>query len=181
MDWFIFATGPSFRRRDAELLKGAGYSVAVNNAVFYTPWADCLYACDRKWWEYYDDGLTWYKGRRVSYQAYADNQVFKKSPLFRNHGGNSGHQALQFAAASGASRVCLLGFDQKHTGGVKHCHSDHPADLGNAQNIDHYPRFMDATAGDLERLGVEVFNLSRDTALTCFRRMTPEDYVERYL
>jgi hypothetical protein len=36
---------------------------------------------------------------------------------------------------------------------------------------------MERTAKDIERMGVEVVNLSRETALTCFPRMTVEQWL----
>jgi len=177
MWWFIFATGPSFRRTDAELFRGLGKSIAVNNAVFYAPWSDCLYACDLKWWQYYSDGLSWYKGERWSHQHYKENRSFTGDCQFASFGGNSGHQALQMAAVKGAKKICLLGFDQQFTGGIKHCHDDHPDRLGNAPQIDHYPGYMEKTGRDLKRMGVEVVNCTRETALTMFPRMTPEQFI----
>lgn len=175
--WFIFATGPSFKRDDALQLKGHGITIAVNNAVFYAPWADYLYAGDEKWWQYHEESISWFKGQRVTHQAFSDNHVFKGCEQFKRFGGNSGHQAIQFAASIGARRIALLGFDQQFTNGQKHCHGDHPDELGNATTIENYPRFMEQTARDLEALDIEVINLTRETALTCFERVSVEDFV----
>lgn len=180
MWWFIFATGPSFRRVDAELFRDKGKAIAVNNAVFYTPWADMLYACDHKWWQYYSEGLSWYKGERWSHQQYANNRRFTGPLQFRQFGGNSGHQAVQIATILGAKKIALLGFDQQYTNGIKHCHGDHPDDLGNASRVDHWPQYLETTSKDLKGMGVEVINLSRQTALRCFPRMTPEEFLCEY-
>jgi len=85
-------------------------------------------------------------------------------------GGNSGYQAINLAYMLGAERIILLGFDMQKTGGKAHWHGDHIAGLGNAENVSGWVKNFDALAKDLELLGVEVINCSRETALKCFKR-----------
>jgi hypothetical protein len=94
--------------------------------------------------------------------------------------------AIQYAVDVGAKNILLLGFDQQKTGGRAHCHVDHPkmdeggrrTNMANAGGIMSWPRMMNQTSMDLKKLGVNVINLSRETALRCFPRMTPEKFLE---
>lgn len=83
--------------------------------------------------------------------------------------GNSGAGCVALAAAWGASKIIMLGYDCQRTNGMAHWHGDHPKGLGNAGAI---PRW----AGQFEGLRrkwadkSDIVNCSRHTALTCFRR-----------
>lgn len=177
--WFIFAPGPSFLRVDAEKLQW-GKTIAVNNAVFYCPWADYLYACDEKWWRVYESKVKFFKGRRFSYQRSVGVERFYRPAHFPTLGGNSGVQAIQLAYSEGGRNIAILGFDHQHTDGKKHCHKDHPKPLGNAGSVERWPEAMDRTYAVLKRKGVTLINLSRETAIESVPRMTVEDFVEQY-
>lgn len=92
-----------------------------------------------------------------------------------NHGLNSGYQAINLAYHTGAKRIILLGYDMQHTGGKSHWHGDHPKSLSNAQGIHNWRHRFIALAGDLKRMGVQVYNCSTDTALKCFERADVRD------
>ena len=101
-------------------------------------------------------------------------------------GGNSGHMAIQYAVDQGAKNIALLGFDQSKTGGKAHFHPDHPkaakdgrrTNMANAGGIAAWPRLMAKTSVDLQKRHINVINLSRETRLTCFPRMTVEKFLE---
>lgn len=90
-------------------------------------------------------------------------------------GSNSGYQVINLAAQFGARRIILLGYDFKRTGGKSHWHGDHPRPLGNLGNLRMWCEHMGLLARDLAAAGIDVVNASRETALTCFRRMPLED------
>ncbi len=183
--WLIVASGPSLLRADVDLLRGIGHSVAVNCAVFFAPWAEYVFAADSVWWRHYGPKIEWFKGNRVSRTHRGPGVELWRGKWART-GGNSGHMAVQYAADQGAKKICLLGFDQMKTDGKAHFHGDHPkmdgsgkrTNMANAGGIQSWPRMMDRTAMDLRGMGVEVVNLSRRTALRCFPRMTPEQFLE---
>ena len=182
--WAVcIAAGPSLTRADCDALRGFGHTIAVNCAVFFAPWADEWYAADTQFWNYYGSKGAWFKGHRVSRTRHALVAEQWRGKGWPRTGGNSGHQALQRAVESGYDHVALIGYDHQHTGGKVHFHGDHPRKnrvrLGNAPSVHHWVKQMDRTAIDLERRGVEVVNLSRDTALTCFPRMTVEELLEK--
>jgi len=184
--WVIIASGPSLTRADCDALRGIGTTIAVNRAVFFTPWADYLYGGDASFWKVYGPKTAWFKGDRVTPEKYLSTRQFNGDHRFKNFGGNSGHQAMQYAVSQGARRVALIGFDHKHTDGRKHCHEDYPRQVkvgseivsfGNAECTDFWVKVMNSSAQDAKAMGVEIVNLSRETALTCFERVTVEDFV----
>jgi hypothetical protein len=183
--WIIIAPGPSLCRCDTMALRGHGRTVAVSCAVFFAPWADVLYAADGAWWRYYGPKLEWYRGKRVS-RSYQSKTIQRfRGKGWARTGGNSGHMAIQYAVDNGAKHIALIGFDQQKTNGKAHVHADHPTfekarvRLSNASGIRAWPAAMVATARDIKQRGVEVVNLSRETALTCFPRVTVEQFLER--
>lgn len=170
-------------RSDLDALRGKCRTVAVNCAVFFAPWADVLYASDRSWWKYYGPKVQWFKGIRISRNMKAPGVQPWKGKGWKRTGGNSGHLAIQYAVDQGGRNLAIIGFDHQKTNGKAHCHEDHPqrpiagVQLGNVDGIHNWPKAMDATAQDLKHMGVKVVNLSRETALTCFPRMTVEEFL----
>jgi hypothetical protein len=90
------------------------------------------------------------------------------------NGGNSGHGAVGLAHQFGAARILLLGYDLQRTGGRSHWHGDHPGSLGNPPHMGIWIERFGALAADARALGLDIINCSRQTALTCFRRMPLE-------
>lgn len=85
-------------------------------------------------------------------------------------GGNSGYQAMNLAYLMNASRIYLLGYDMQKIGCLSHWHGDHPRCMPSRQAFDSWVLQFDALASDLKAEGVQVVNLSRETALSCFDR-----------
>lgn len=185
--WVLIASGPSMRRQDADALRFVGKnSIAINCAVFFTPWVGNLYAVDAIWWRMYGQKTRWFRGERYSmFKQHTGIRVNQWRPQgWARTGGNSGHQAVQLAVSLGAKRIALLGYDHQHTEGRKHCHPDHPETgpirMGNAKNVHHWVQQMNRTALELKNREIEVINLSRETALKCFPRVSVEQFVAEY-
>lgn len=190
-DWaVVIASGPSLTREDCDLVRGVGFTIAINNAVLLAPWADELFAGDRPWWRIYGPRINWFKGHRVSKTFRHPNVELWRPKGWRRTGGNSGHMGIQRAVDLGRRNIAILGFDMQvptdgENKGRVHFHGDHPKQigetntkLGNATSVATWPRLMADTAIDLKNRGVRVINLSRETALTCFPRMSIEDFLE---
>lgn len=91
-------------------------------------------------------------------------------PIGVRTGRNGGYQAINLALHLGAARILLLGYDMK----AKDLASSHWFGAHPDQQISPYPSFLPyfaALAPLVARLGVEVINCSRATALTMFPRM----------
>jgi hypothetical protein len=191
---FILCSGPSQNARDIRLIRKnrrPGDTVcAVNNQIFWAPWADILYACDKGWWKEYGRRVRHLDCRKVSLMGASKNfgatEIYrcgKQTGLGEKHihtGGNSGYQAINLAYLDGCKEIVLTGLDCARTYGKYHCHENHPAHkkLGNPTDdvIRVWLQRFPTLAKLLAEKGVRVINCSRHTALQCFERMTLEQY-----
>lgn len=137
------------------------------------PWADLLFAMDRKWWERYLGQVEReFAGERVSGLSIRGVQrIHRRFQTF----GNSGAAVIALAIDRGAERVILLGYDCQHTDGKRHHHGDHPKGLGNAGSVHKWPQqFADVAT---KYRDARIINCSRETALKCFPRAALEDVI----
>lgn len=156
--------------------------IVVNSSYERAPWADVLHAGDAKWWRAYPEAEAFAGERWTLDPELADDpgmhQItgidepgISENPRRLHTGGNVGYQAIGLAVLWGARRIVLLGYDMNATRGRLHWHADHDAKrLGNPCNFAAWRARLAVAAVDLRRLGVEVVNCSRETALTCFER-----------
>jgi hypothetical protein len=101
------------------------------------------------------------------------NEGIETDPDLVGAGTNSGHQALNIAVHLGAAKILLLGYDFRPADdGRLHHHADHREPLGNPSPgaFDRWLRLIETTAVPLARLGIDVVNCSKISAITCFRR-----------
>lgn len=190
LDWrgrtvALVASGPSARRADAEKLKGRMPVFAVKQGVDLCPWADVVYGCDGHWWRY-RLGLPQFKGLKL---RWADNNcpdypdvhgfTIKDNTLDRllldepgviGSGRNSGFQALNIALQFGARRILLVGFDMagEHFYGRNNWAMARNPDEYNFQK---WRAAFSLAARDLQQMGIEVVNVSTQSALKCFPKM----------
>ena len=181
------ASGPSLTVEDVNYVRGRARVIVVNDNYLRAPWADVLYFCDSKWWQ-------WHKARS-EYLAFAGikatlaEDVVKHEPgvrWLRNGGGeglsdrpdelktgsNSGFQAINLAVLLGAKRIVLLGYDMKiGPKGERHWFGRHPQCVIEAPALAQFAKRFDSLVGPLKKRGIEVLNASRDTDLTQFRRV----------
>lgn len=184
----IAASGPSQRANELErILEAPGFAagriltIAINETWRLAMWADCLYGCDPDWWDLREPVQEEFRGLRlVGYGERAGCIPCRVQPHAHmiwdgerlGGGANSGYQALNLAAACGARRVVLTGFDCMGPG--EHWHGRHqpPLRSANAACVAKWIEYFDAAAPVLLERGVEVINASVETALTCFPRAT---------
>jgi hypothetical protein len=175
------ASGPSLAADDVERVRAwrseeaQGRAVIVANTTFrLAPWADVLYAMDRKWWEVHVGEVdAVFAGERCTRGKLPGR--FRATHLqHMEHFNNSGAAAISLAAYRGAKRVLMLGYDCQRTGGKAHWHGDHPKGMGNAGSMNKWATSFGDLARALAGRGVEVINCTRETALTCFPRATLE-------
>lgn len=149
------------------------------------PWAGHLYAADRKWWDVNVGavragfhGQTWtcdahaVKRYKLTHVKALPHPFLSTTPGVIHTGRNSGYQAINLAYMLGARRVVLLGYDMQRTGGRGHFFGDHPRGLRNDDPGQYVGCF---NAMQPERVGLEVINCTRETALRCFPRKRLED------
>lgn len=197
-DWsgetaIIIASGPSLKKRDVELCRGRGKVVAIKKCVELAPWADVVYGCDGPWWRSVQ-GLPRFKGLKLAYEPTvcgsewgiqrveipnktSEDMKFDKAGVVGS-GGNSGHQAINLVAQWQAARIILLGFDMGGQGEGIHWYGRNnwmQANNPDEYNFQRWRRALAACAPVLEARNIEVINASRQTSLTCFRRMPIEE------
>lgn len=170
------ASGPSLTREDCDRVRAAGVRAIVTNTTFrMCPWADVLFGFDVRWWrEHLAEVSGVFEGERLTCSPVGRAigvPTLHGVPWFTTYH-NSGAAAISLAVVSGAKRVVLLGYDCQKTGGKTHWHGDHPKTLGNAVSMPRWPHHFKKVSRYAQASHVEVVNCSRETALTCFPRMT---------
>lgn len=187
----IVAGGPSAGSADLEPCRQF-HVVAVNDAYRLCPWAQALYACDPHWWDHHHaqvkqsfSGECWTQDQETArkyglkwIQGY-HSAGLSKSPNYIHFNSNSGAQAINLAVIWGAKRLILVGFDMKMSGGKRHWFGEHPGSLNKASDYRDWVQKFAQIAKDLKELGVECFNASPDSALTCFERVPLADICRR--
>ena len=123
-----------------------------------------MFAHDLYWWKHYGQEVkAGFAGEMASAVRWPGVEQFKV-PRFPN----SGCGAVAIAAARGAKRIILGGYDCQKTDGKSHHHGDHPRTLGNAGSIATWLPMFRRLALDMQAAGVTIINASRETALTVF-------------
>jgi hypothetical protein len=179
---FLLGGGPSLRGFNAEVLRGRGRIIAINNSYILAPWADVLYYADGAWWkDHRERVLQVFRGAyRVSIEKCGDDTKFLRpqqasglatDPTALRTGFNSGYQAINLAYHFGATRIVLLGYDLHVDGARTHWHAGHPGQTPEMQTTAFQemflPRFPTLVA-PLTAAGVEVINATPGSALTCW-------------
>lgn len=202
----IVACGPSVARLDLSVLRGRMPVLAVKEAaVRLCPWADAVYGCDLPWWmfrrglpEFKGLKLGWHSGivdrfpdvkrltiRRVPntrHEKYVDDLLLDE-PGEVGGGGNSGFQAVNFAAQTAPRGILLIGFDMT-PGVTKHFYGRN--DWPKSKNPDakcFEERWLPAFAASVavfRALGIEVLNASPVSAIEDFRKVTVEQALQEW-
>lgn len=128
------------------------------------PSANVLYAMDRAWWNANSAVIGEFKGEK--YTSVTGLPGVKLAHSKRSN--NSGAGSIYLAAALGAKKIILLGFDCAIDGGKVHWHGDHPNGMGNAELLRYWPAAFAECARDLSH--IKIINCSRKTSLRCFDR-----------
>lgn len=178
---FVLASGPSLTAEDVGLVYAYVQQhrcpVLVTNTTFQlAPWADVLFFHDKKWWQIHGEAVQRdFSGQCVTMAGEVHGRVISLRGTGFNAYRNSGGGAISLAMAGGATRIILLGLDGKYAAdGRRHWHVQHPK-LGDAVSLPKFVMYFPMLAKDAEKAGVEILNASRDTALTCFPRVSLED------
>lgn len=178
-------TGPSLTAADVDYCRDRARVIAIKDAVRLAPWADVLYSCgsDRgRWYQRNADLARAFPGRKYTLDPAAIHvgaEILRvagftglcASPDGLCTGKNSGYQAINLSVHLGASRIVLLGYDMEADA------KDRDHFFGQHWHGARVPflAFRELFATLLEPLrarGVQVINASRQTALTCFDRMS---------
>jgi hypothetical protein len=179
--------GPSLTQEDVDYCRGRARVIAVKDAWRLASWADALYACDGKYWDFYKGvpeftglkfGLT-VDGRWPDVQALRNTGMdgLEVDPSGLRTGQNSGYQAVNLAVHLGARRIVLVGYDMQRVKGRAHFYGEHPPG-GYQHTASPYGLFQQCFATIVEpltALGIDLVNCSRQTALTCIPQQALSD------
>jgi len=177
----LIGGGPSLTSADVDAVRGRARVIAINDAYRLAPWAEVLYACDRKWWDWHQ-GVPSFAGLKYSLidTKYPDVQILNNTGPYGlelvdrsgvRTGRNSGYQALNLAIHFGATRILLLGFDcGLGEGGESHWFGDHP--VPQQSPYPHFRLAFEMLGEPLKAAGVTVLNCSRRTTLKCFQKVS---------
>lgn len=155
--------------------------IAINDAYRLAPWADVLYACDADWWKWHD-GVPTFTGPKYALQRRANVwpgvtvlentgvEGLEHQPFGLRNGRNGGYQAINLAVHYGASRIVLLGYDMQARRGKSHWFGEHPTHV--RPPFDLLAAAFPTLVEPLRSAGVTVLNATRETALTCFDRVS---------
>jgi hypothetical protein len=173
----LIGGGPSLTPGDVRAVRGRARVIAINDAYTLAPWADVLYGCDGKWWDWHA-GAPSFEGYRYALDPAAARwphvRVLQNTgplgleldPTGLRTGKNSGYQAINLAVHLGAARILLLGYDMSCDGTRSHWFGEHPD-----RQPSPYPQMreaFDSLVEPLAAIGVTVVNCSRRTELTAF-------------
>ena len=126
---------------------------------------------DLQWWKKYATDVD----RVFVGERFSNNPIPAQCKVTRlkiNAYGNSGIGALATAVHAKAKAIIMLGYDVQKTEGKAHWHGDHPQGLGNAGKIENWPEKFARFA---RMQPANIINASRETALTCFSRMSLDE------
>lgn len=181
----VVAGGPSLTQADVDHCRGKARVLVINDGYRLAPWADALYACDARWWDWHPDALD-FEGLKLTMNVgWPAMKVHPKLTAVPNLGDNgfstsakgvytgrnSGYMALQLAIILGARRVLLLGYDMSlGPQGQHHWFGKHPNNQ--APPVEAFLRLFSHCTEPLKKSGVEVVNCSRSTKLELFPKST---------
>lgn len=179
------ASGGSLRQSDVDLCRGRRV-IVVNDCWRLAPWADCLFAGDRSWWDEKGPAPAEFAGMRVTTDR--SNPPGCKVMLWNRMtglaadrrylatGANSGYSAVNLAVHlnNAAAPIVLLGYDMAG----EHWFGRHPKPLRNPEEP-HFRQWREnfatlARAAAERDRPIKIINASRETALSCFPRMSLE-------
>lgn len=173
---FVIASGPSLTEEDVETVRlwqsDTRHVIVTNNTFKIVPFADILFFHDLKWWNIYKDEVN-IDAVTVSHISNERVNVLGK-PGFKAFG-NSGSGAISLAVYAGCKKVYLLGVDGKKKDGKVHWHGDHVKSLGNAKSMPKWNDHFSKVNEYAKSKGVEVINMSRATAITCFKKQSIDE------
>lgn len=174
----ILGGGKSLTADQVNACRGRVRVIGINDAYRLAPWADLLWFCDEKWFNWHRAGVLSFRGQVATLENYHLRDVVPGLWCLHNvgqtglyperwgvmTGGNSGYQCINLAVHLGARRILLLGYDMK----PGHWFGDHPkATQPHVYAGTMLPKFP-TLVEPLKQRGVEVINCTPGSALACF-------------
>lgn len=174
---YILGGGPSMKTEDLSLIHNK-HVIGVNNSYLLGDWVDIGWFGDKKWLTWHKQSWRWWPGIHASCNHHHEvitNETWIKfmargkpsgidtKPGYASWNRCSGSSAINVAYHLGATRIILIGFDMRDVNNKKNWHKDHK-DNGKAP----YKKFLSCygdISKDAERLGIEIINATKDSAI----------------
>ena len=164
--------------------------IGVNASFLIGTWIDMVFFGDNHFLIKYEKDLKAFPNVKVSCSRRADRQIWLKyvpmnpekklgittKPNVISWNENSGSAAVNVAVHTGAKRIFLLGFDMKLSENKEqHWHKLYSgAKPPFARHMLGFPEM----AKDAKKLGIEIFNVSPDSAITVFPKLTLQEALQ---
>jgi len=184
---FIVGGGPSLSGFNWNHLDDQ-YVIAINRAYEVLPKADVLYFTDQDYWEVHKDKMKQHGGKLIrgttrlgathddTVQEYklTGQRVLDLEPGCLKHGNNSTYAAINLALFHlNFSTVYLLGVDMKWNQNKSHWHSGHKRTDPEIVYNNMINCYQELSQELLKYPDKKVINLNDDSALKCFKTISP--------
>jgi len=171
--------------------------IGVNNVYQIGTWIDALFFGDSSWYLVHRQALAKWPGLKVSCNPRFSNRHGKElegvryipkdktkrhgisnNPCVISWNGNSGAAAINLAVHMGVKQIALLGFDMDlDSEGISHWHGQHNRSSTSfkKRKVPSFTRHLmgfEPIANDAQKLGVEILNISVDSKITQFKKVT---------
>jgi hypothetical protein len=176
----ILAAGPSLAQADIDHCRNAAHVLAIKDAIRLAPWAEVLYACDKRWWRAHPETRS-FGGLKYGIEAMPerpDVQILRNTgeiglelePTGVRVGRNSGYQAINVAVHLGATTIVLLGYDMQPDAHGQHRWFGNHSYGGPTPPYILFRERLATLVEPLQQVGVTVINCSPGSALDCFEQ-----------
>lgn len=167
--------------------------IGINGAFRLGDWIDICFFGDKSWYFQNRKDLKNFSGLIIGCPNFLQGAGWKEENVLylqkeqRSYGistnpskvcwnRNSGSAAISVAVHAGCKRIVLVGFDMKLIQGVGHWHN-----LYNGKTTMPFDRHLvgfSTIAKDAERLGIEIINLSKESKIDCFPKMSLKEFLK---
>ena len=184
---YIIGGGPSLKDFNWDQLKDKNV-IAINRAFETVPGAGVLYWTDTRFYSWYKEGITNFKGLKITCHPIAERPgdvlVLKPNessqldtrPSFINHGNSSGFGGINLAVKLGAKKIYLLGFDMGTAPNNTHWRSGYSIPH-NDTIYDKMIEKMSIIPDQLRKMKIQIFNASPSSRLDFFRKCKIEEAI----
>lgn len=188
---FVLGSGPSMKTLEGSDLLRNKHIIAVHYAFLVGSWVDVLFMGDaRCYWEL-QDKIDAFKGLKISLNIHNPpkhkstedlapdikiiNMQAKPYGLITDrtkvcYNGGAGAAAINLAYHLGAKRIILFGFDMKMKNGKRSYFPSIHQDSGRIAKWNQ-GKIWSQIVKDCQRLKVEIFNATPDSALKCIPKI----------
>lgn len=185
----IIGGGPSLENFDFERFRGKRL-ITINNAYEDVPFAQFCYFMDFSWWKFNKEKIRNFGGIMITTCSLVEDRFVKFVPptMDEKLGNNqksmmrgrcSGQGAIGLAVKLGGNPIFLHGYDMKVSDTGKHnYHSRHHRTVQEGNYVNRFLPQFPAVKQQLDKLGIEVFNATPDSALKVFGFISPEKALE---